>query len=248
MFRATESYLGWVASHLPASWEVRGAWGEFNILAATLFAIYAVWAVAMYYRSYWADLAGQRLILDLRSDLFQHIQRLSYSFFSARQSGAIVSRLTSDIHAAQGFVSAAMTNVWMDLTACIFYLALLLTMDWRLTLAALIVLPFHIVCMRVYGGKAQRTSKQVQEAWEGFSGDLNERIGGYSLVKSFAAEGREARGFFARARGLHNLVMNNARVNIFSNTIVHWLTEIATLALVWYGGYRVFNGQAISAK
>ena len=137
-----------------------------------------------------------------------------------------------------------MTNMWMDLAACFFYTALLLAMDWQLALAALAVLPLHLLCMRRFGGKAHQTSKKLQEAYEEFSGDLNERIGGYALVKSFAAESREARGFFARARGLHNLVMNNSRVNIFSSTLVHWLTEVATLGLVWYGGYRVFHGQA----
>jgi subfamily B ATP-binding cassette protein MsbA len=244
VFQTTERYVHWVAQHLPAAWVHGGVWLEFNILAASLFAVYAVWGIAMYFRSYWADLAGYRVIFDLRLDLFQHIQRLSHSYFQKHQSGAIVSRITSDIHAAQQFVGAAMSNVWMDLCACTFYLVLLFAMDTRLTLAALVVLPLHIVCMRVYGEKSRRSSKKVQEALEGFSGDLHERIGGYALVKSFAAEAREARGFFGRSRGLHKLVMRNARLNIFSSTIVHWLTEVATLGLIWYGGYRVLKGQA----
>jgi ATP-binding cassette, subfamily B, putative efflux pump len=244
VFNATERYLQWASGHMPSAWGMTGTWGEFNILTATLLAVYAVWAVAMYFRSYWADLAGHRLILDLRSDLFQHIQRLSHSFFQMRQSGAIVSRVTADIQVAQQFVGAAMTNIWMDLTSCVFYLALLLAMDVELTLVALLVLPLHVLCMRIYGRRAHDASKKVQEAWEEFSGDLHERIGGYALVKSFTAEGREALGFFCRARGLHRLVMRNARISILSSTIVHWLTEIATLALVWYGGYRIFNGQS----
>src|SRR5690242_17170063 len=242
VFQTTERYVHWVAAHLPAAWTAAGVWMEFSVLAASLFAVYAVWGVAMYYRSYWADLAGYRVIFDLRNDLFQHIQRLSHSYFQKHQSGAIVSRITADIHAAQQFVGAAMSNVWMDLCARTFYLVLLFAMDTRLTLAALPVLPLHILCMRVYGEKSRRSSKKVQEALEGFSGDLHERIGGYALVKSFAAEAREARGFFGRSRGLHKLVMRNARLNIFSSTIVHWLTEVATLGLIWYGGYRVLKG------
>jgi subfamily B ATP-binding cassette protein MsbA len=244
VFQTTERYVHWVAAHLPAAWTGGGVWMEFSILAASLFAVYAVWGVAMYYRSYWADLAGYRVIFDLRNDLFQHIQRLSHSYFQKHQSGAIVSRITADIHAAQQFVGSAMSNVWMDLCACTFYLVLLFAMDAQLTCAALLVLPLHILCMRVYGEKSRRSSKRVQEALEGFSGDLHERIGGYALVKSFAAEAREARGFFGRSRGLHKLVMRNARLNIFSSTIVHWLTEVATLGLIWYGGYRVLKGHA----
>jgi len=244
VFRGTEGYLAWAAAHLPAAWDTQSAWGQFNILAVTLLAVYSVWGVAMYYRSYWAQLAGHRVMLDLRTDLFQHIQRLSHSFFLSRQSGGIVSRLTADIALAQNFVGAAMTNIWMDVVACLFYLALLLAMNVRLTIAALAVFPLYIACMRIYGRASKRTSKDVQEAMEAFSGDMQERIGGYTLVKSFAAEQREVRGFFSRARTLHRLVMDNVRITNLSSTIVQWLTEMATLALIWYGGYLIFRGQA----
>ena len=63
----------------------------------TLVVVYAVWAVALYYRSQWAQLAGHRVMMDLRMDLYQHIHRLSHSFFQERQSGGIVSRLTADV-------------------------------------------------------------------------------------------------------------------------------------------------------
>ena len=244
VFRATEHYLGWVAGLLPASWNATSAWGQFNVLAATLLAVYAVWGVAMYYRSYWAQLAGHRVMLDLRSDLFQHIQRLSHSFFQTRQSGGIVSRLTADIALAQNFVGAAMTNIWMDVVACVFYLALLLAMDVHLTLAALLVFPLYIACMRIYGAESKRTSREVQEAMEEFSGDLQKRIAGYAVVKSFAAERRESRGFYARARGLFDLVMANVRTTNLSSSLVQWLTEMATLGLIWYGGWRIFSGQS----
>jgi ABC-type multidrug transport system fused ATPase/permease subunit len=88
VFSATERYLAWVASHLPPGWHALTPWGMFNIMAATLLIVYAVWGVSMYYRSYWAQLAGHRVMLDLRTDLFQHVQRLSHSFYQARQSAA----------------------------------------------------------------------------------------------------------------------------------------------------------------
>jgi subfamily B ATP-binding cassette protein MsbA len=244
VFAATERYLSWVASHLPAGWDASTPWGMFNILAATLLVVYAVWGVAMYYRSYWAQVAGHRVMLDLRTDLFQHVQRLSHSFYQARQSGGIVSRLTADIALAQNFVGAAMTNIWMDVVACVFYLALLLSMDVQLTLVALLVFPLYILSMRTFGARSKRTSKQVQEAMEEFSGDLQERVAGYALVKSFASEQREVRAFFASARNLYDLVMDNTRITNLSSTLVQWLTEMATLALIWYGGYRIFRGQS----
>src|SRR5207253_4860122 len=67
--RCFEAYLAWATHRLPAAW--RTAWGSFNVLVITLVVIYAVWAVATYYRSYLANLAGHRTILDLRTDLYQ---------------------------------------------------------------------------------------------------------------------------------------------------------------------------------
>jgi len=244
VFKGTEHYLDWVAAHLPAGWDASAPWGLFNILAATLLVVYAVWGVAMYYRSYWAQLAGHRVMLDLRTDLFQHVQRLSHSFYQARQSGGIVSRLTADIALAQNFVGAAMTNIWMDVVSCVFYLGLLLSMDAQLTLVSLLVFPLYIVCMRRFGKESKRTSTQVQQAMEEFSGDLQERVAGYALVKSFANERREVRAFFTSARNLYDLFMDNARITNLSNSIVQWLTEMATLVLIWYGGYRIFKGQS----
>jgi subfamily B ATP-binding cassette protein MsbA len=244
VFSATERYLAWVASHLPAGWDAGAPWGMFNILAATLLAVYAVWGVAMYYRSHWAQMAGHRVMLDLRTDLFQHVQRLSHSFYQTRQSGGIVSRLTADIALAQNFVGAAMTNIWMDVVACVFYLGLLLSMDVQLTVVSLLVFPLYILCMRAFGAESKRTSKQVQAAMEEFSGDLQERVAGYALVKSFTSERREVRSFFTAARNLYDLFMDNARVTNLSSTLVQWLTEMATLALIWYGGYRIFQGQS----
>jgi len=122
--------------------------------------------------------------------------------------------------------------------------ALLFSMDVQLTLVSLIVFPLYILCMRTFGAESKRTSKGVQEAMEDFSGDLQERVAGYALVKSFASEQREARAFFGNARGLYDLVMQNARITNLSSTLVQWLTEMATLALLWYGGYRIFKGES----
>jgi subfamily B ATP-binding cassette protein MsbA len=180
---------------LPESW--RGPpgsfWAPFNVLMCLLIVLYAIWGVSIYFRSYLAQLVGHRVMLDLRTDLYQHITRMSHSFFTTRQSGGIVSRLMADIALAQNFVGNAMTNIWMDLASCVFYLIVLFSMDVPLTLAALIVFPLHILCMKTLGKKSKETSKAVQEAMEEFSGDIQERISGIHVVKAFAREQREAR-------------------------------------------------------
>lgn len=241
-FRLVLQYLDWMASKLPASWHTDTPWGHLCILMVTLTILYAVWSVSSYYRGYLAQSVGQRVIFDLRNDLYIHITRLSHSFFQENQSGGIVSRLMSDIALAQNFIGSAMTTIWMDVASCGFYLYLLFSMDAQLAWASLLVFPFYILSMRTYGRRAKRTSRRVQDAMQDFSGDVQERVAGIGVMKSFAAEGREAKSFFHGARGLYDLKLKNIHITVISSTITQWLTQMATLGLLWYGGLRVLQG------
>jgi subfamily B ATP-binding cassette protein MsbA len=242
-YRWANAFVHWVAGGLPQNWNAGTSWGHLNILMAALLVIYALWAVSQYYRAYLSQLAGHRVILDLRTDLYQHITRMSHSFFQSHQSGGIVSRLMSDIALAQNFVGSAMTAIWMDLAVCVFFIVLMFSMDVPLTLASLLVFPLYIWCMKKYGREAKRTTKDVQRALEGFSGDVQERMAGINVVKSFAAEGRESQTFFKGARGLYHLTMRSVRVTALNSSITQWLTQTALMAILWYGGYRLLSGQ-----
>jgi len=238
--RAFDGYLTWFGTRLGPFWTT--PWGAFDLLMLTLVGVYGVWAVALYYRSQWAQLAGHRVMMDLRSDLYRHIHRLSHSFFQGNQSGGIVSRLTADIALAQNFVGSAMTNIWMDLVTCAVYVYVLGSMDLRLTAASLVVFPFYLGSMRWFGRRSKDTSLEVQKAMEAFSGDVQERVAGYQLIKSFVAERREGLSFFQRSRRLLDLTLHNAHITNLSNSVVQWLTQMATLGLVWYGGQRLMLG------
>ncbi len=235
-----DRYLSWLGPKLGPAWS--SPWGTFDLLMLTLVGVYAVWAVALYYRSQWAQLAGHRVMMDLRSDLYRHIHGLSHAFFQEKQSGGIVSRLTADIALAQNFVGSAMTNIWMDLVTCAVYVYVLGSMDLPLTLAALAVFPFYLTSMRWFGARSKDTSLKVQEAMESFSGDVQERVAGFALVKAFVAERREGLSFFKRSRALLELTLHNAHITNLSNAVVQWLTQMATLGLVWYGGHRLMLG------
>ncbi|MEO8204628.1 MAG: ABC transporter ATP-binding protein [Chthoniobacterales bacterium] len=243
LFKWTESYLHWLGGLFPASWHLTSDWGEFNLLGATFFILYMLWGISNYFRSYLAQIASHRLILDLRMDLYEHITGMGHSFFRSQQSGSIMSRLMSDVALAQNFVGTAMTNIWMDFFSCILFLILLFMQDVPLTLAALSVVPFYLICMKTFGGASKRTSLEVQEALEDFSGDLQERISGFDVVKSFSAEKRELKMFYSSGRKLLSLFMKNSHVTNLTQTITQWLTEMATLIIIWYGAWRVLKGE-----
>ena len=107
---------------------------QLHLLMAGLCALYSVYAVASYWRSYLAGLAGHRVIFDLRQALYQHVQRMSLSFFDREQIGAVVSRMTTDIASAQNFVGAAFVNTIMDLSCVVVIIGLLFAVHSRLAL------------------------------------------------------------------------------------------------------------------
>ena len=104
--------------------------------------LYSFWAVVTYFRSYYADQAGQRLVFDLRHELYVHLQRMSLSFYEKRQVGSVASRLLGDIAVAQNFVGAAFTNTVMDASSLFLIAFLLFRMNWQLALVSISIFLF----------------------------------------------------------------------------------------------------------
>ncbi len=182
-----------------------GSAAKLAALTAALFALFAVQAIATYYRNYWASMAGHRLIFDLRYALYLHMQRLSHSFFDRTTSGAVVSKFVSDISMAQNFVGSAMINIWMDGVSLGFVIWLLFYLNVRLAWISLIVIPFYVAVIRILSPRIKETSHDLQEVVEEFSGELQERVAGISTVKSFAREIDEARRFHQRTTELFTI-------------------------------------------
>ena len=198
--RGFEAYLGWATALMPPAW--RTPWGAFNILIVTLLVIYALWAVALYYRSYLANLAGHRTILDLRTDLYQHLTRLSHSFFQEHQSGA--HRVAADGgHRAGAELRRQRDDQHLDGSGHLRLLHLRAVRDGRAPGGGgdAGAFPSTSLAMRGFGARTTKTSREVQEATEIFSGDVQERVAGIHVVKSFRAEKREVRTFFAARAG-----------------------------------------------
>jgi subfamily B ATP-binding cassette protein MsbA len=214
-----------------------------NVIAITMLIIYIGLAVATYYRSTLSGRVGQRMIFDMRHDMFLHLQRMSHSFYSNHQSGAIVSRFMSDIALAQNFVGSALTNVWMDGASLIFVVWILFYLEPRLAWAALAVMPFYVFIIHYMSPLIKKSSRRSQEKLEEMSGDLQEKIGGMTVVKAFVQERREARKFFKTSHQLTNMFMNNIRLGAQNQMYTGFLTTAAPLVVVWIASFFVLNKQ-----
>ncbi|HYL60180.1 MAG TPA: ABC transporter ATP-binding protein, partial [Candidatus Acidoferrales bacterium] len=217
--------------------------GKLEALTIALIALFAVQAVATYYRNYWASTAGHRLIFDLRYALFLHMQRLSHSFFDRNPSGAIVSRFTSDIQLAQNFVGSAMINIWMDGASLGFVIWILFVLDHRLAWISLCVVPFYVVLIRALSPRIRQASHDLQEVVEEFSGELQEQIAGATTVKSFAREEHEARRFHMRTSELYDVTIKSVKLASTHQMFTEFITRVAPLMVIWAGALLIMRGK-----
>jgi len=208
-----------------------------------MLAALVVWMIACYYRSVFGAMAGHCMIRDLRIALFDHVQRLSHSFFARNQSGAIVSRVINDLNMAQNFVGSALTNVWMDTITLIVLSVILFSIHPKLTLVSLILMPVYILSLRTIGSRIRLVSKEAQQRLEVLSGGLQERVAGVNVVKGFSREHQEAQAFASQANKLLNKILYSVRFVAINEMLVGLVVHGAPILVVWYGIYQINAGQ-----
>jgi ABC-type multidrug transport system fused ATPase/permease subunit len=212
-------------------------------LVLGVLALNLLWMAATYYRSVYAAIAGHRMIRDLRVALLDHVQRLSHAFFMRHQTGAIVTRVVSDISLAQNFVGSALTNVWMDGALLIALLVILFSINPMMTLVSLLLMPVYVVSLRLIGPKIRLSTREVQQRLEVLSGGLHEKVAGMTVVKGFAREPQESLLFAAHANKLLNKILYSVRYTAVNEMMVGFVVHSAPVLVVWYGVHQILAGR-----
>ena len=229
-----------VIDHLlsPSSYDIR----KFHCTMMSMVVLYVFWAVATYLRAYFADRTGQQIIFDLRHELYVHLQRMSLSFYEKRQVGSVASRLLGDIASAQNFVGAAFTNTIMDASSIFLISFFLFSMNWRLALVSISILPFYIVLNKFFKSQIKKTSQLAQRKMEEISGNVHEKLGGISIIQSYTREKAEEKLFFQDNREYLSYQLKNVKHNAYAQSMVGFLTTIAPVLVIWYGSIQVIHG------
>ena len=201
-----------------------------------------IWAPATFGRSYFAGLAGHRAVFDLRQRLYEHILRMSASFFDRNRSGSIVSRLISDVALMQNLVGNALTNIWMDSAAIIVVLFFLFNINVKITLVALVTFPLYIYVFKKFQSRIRSATHEIQEGTSQLAGNAQEKIAGSYVVHAFSQERREGRYFKRDSSHLLTAVVRLLRHRGGNAAITGIITQGAPLIVLLYGGSLVING------
>jgi ATP-binding cassette, subfamily B, putative efflux pump len=201
-----------------------------------------VYAPFTYMRHLFTDKASHRAVFNLRCDLYYRILRMSASFFNRNKSGAILTRLISDIQLAQNLVGTALTNTWMDATALIVVLLCLFRIDVLTTLVALSTFPLYLMFFRRFSSEIRTTTRRVQDELSAMSSNAQERIAGSVVIRAFAQEHSERERFATDSERLYHTDMRRILIQSLNQAITGTLTSISPLIVILFGGYRVISG------
>ncbi len=187
---------------------------------------------------------GEGLIFDLRSRVFDHVQRLPVAFFTRAQTGALVSRLNNDVIGAQRALTGTLGSVVSNLVVLTTTVAAMVALEWRLTLFAVALLPAFLIPARRVGTRLQAISREQMERNARMNSTMTERFGvaGAMLVKLFGRADDESARFADDAAGVRDA---GVRAAVLSRVFFATLSLVGALgiaAVYWWGGALVIDG------
>lgn len=187
---------------------------------------------------------GEGVIYDLRVSLFEHLQRMSLRFFTNTKTGELMSRLNNDVVGAQRAISSTIVDIITNLVTVVATLVVMLTLEWRLTVLGVLVLPFFILVARRLGGRLREIARQQMEYNAQMNAMMNEtlNISGALLVKLFGRIPNEVSRFDDRAAKVRNAGIMQAVWGSQFFVLISMVSVIGTALVYWVGGHLVLDG------
>jgi ATP-binding cassette subfamily B protein len=221
---------------------IKGDLGALNVIVV-LFIVSAlvVWSTS-YIQTYLTNWVGQRALQDLRLDIFRHLQEMPVGFYERRPAGVLISRMTNDVEALESMVTDSVTTLFQATLTLIGSIAILLWFDVELALLTFIIFPVMAVGSLAFRLASADAFRRTRETIGQLTAYLQETLSGIRVMRAFAQEPRHM-GRFADLNA-ENRAANQTTVNLNAAYFpaVEFVSAIATVGILLYGGHQVVNG------
>lgn len=218
------SLLGWVAAGIVVLSLIKGI---FN-----------------YIQAYLLSYIGQRVIWDLRNDVFSHLQKLSLNFYLMQDTGSLMSRLTNDVHLIERAVSIVPAYLIKDGFTLICLCVVLFFLNWKWAIISLFVFPLIIYPILKVGSKIRRSSLEGQRQMGGIYSFLQEKISGIMIIKAFCQEEEEIKKMNEENKKFFNIIMHVMRAIALQRPLMEFISTFGIIGVLLLGGYQVVQGNA----
>ena len=227
----------WLTRRLPAS-----AYQGITELAGIYLGALCFSYLFQFIQTYLMQWTGQKIMFDLRREIFRHMQRMDVGFFDTHAVGRLVTRLTSDVDAINDMFTAGVLAIVDDFFNLVVMSAVMLSINWWLALIAFAVLPLILVVTRIFRDSVRESFRRVRAAIARINSFTQEHISGMSVVQLFNREQRAYEDFEAVNR-LHMIAFKDT---IFAYALyypaVEILSSLAIALVIWRGGFGVISG------
>jgi len=187
-------------------------------------------------------LVGQRVMYDLRMEIFTRLQRLSIAFFDRNPVGRLMTRVTSDVETLNELFSSGVVTLFGDVFTLLAIMGMMLAIDWRLALVTFSVIPLVWLTAAVFRRRVREAFRDIRLRLARLNAYLQERLTGMRVVQLFGREDASARRFAELNRDHLAAHLRSITVYAVFFPMVELLTSIAMALLLWYGGLRVLDG------
>jgi ATP-binding cassette, subfamily B, bacterial len=218
--------------------------GGLNRLALLAVGLAVADLVLTLFQRWWTARIGEGLIFDLRSALYEHVNRMPLAFFTRTQTGSLLSRLNSNVQGAQRAFTSTLGSIVQNVLTLVVTLIVMLRLEWRLTLLTLVVVPLFVVPAKRVGRTLQRLTKESFNLSAAMNTSMTERfnVSGALLVKLFGHPQREAAEFAEKAGRVRDIGIRTALLGRVFFAALGMLAAVGTVLVYWLGTRLVIEG------
>jgi len=219
-----------------------------NLLAVGIVALYILKAVFGYGHMYLMTWVGQKVVIDIRLELYDHTQRLSLAKLYSKRSGEFLSRITNDVATLQNILAAVVVDFVVLGCTFIGIIGFLLFINWKLTLVTFVVTPLAVLVIDKASSKLREVGGTIQEKLAMVAAIAQEALSSIRIVRAFVTEEKEYARFENESNRHFKAVMKGTQVRGFLEGIVEVILIAALAFILWFGGRDVIKGRLTAGE
>ena len=214
-----------------------------NSIALAISLLFLVQLICQTIHNYLFDVTEKRVIADFRIKLFNHLHKMSVSYFVKRRTGEVMSRMTNDVTTIENIVTDLPATMIQQSIRLLGGIIIIIYMNWKLTFMILILAPALALFARVFGRKLKKLSTEIQDKLAVSTTVLEENISCYQVVKSFVRDHLESNRFSKAIEDSFISARKRVIISAFFGPSIGFIAFSTSLVLLWYGGREVITGQ-----
>lgn len=242
MASACNLYLPWIIKDVVDKVLVQKDTFMLYVIAISIVVIFIIRGLFFYGQSYLMSWVGQKVVIDIRGEIFRKLQRLSLAFYDKNKTGTIMSYVTNDVAALQTAMVEKAVELVTEGLVLIGSIVAMLWLDWKLTLFTFCTFPVVLWFMDYFGKKIRKNGGEIQECTAELTSVLQETVSSARVIKSFVREDYEIDRFDNQNKENFYANMKNIKLNALLTPTVEFVAAVGVTIVMWYGGRSVIDG------